>query len=88
MDYEIYTFVTAAGEFVGRKMSEDGCSYEVGMPRLFMNTAEGSGFLPGVSMTGAQNPDTAWINNVIVAVPASLETEKAWVSATSGIVLQ
>ena len=47
----------------------------------------GSGLIPGVSMTGEQDPTEAIFHMVVVAHKSSKETEEAWMSATSGIVL-
>ena len=85
---DIATIVTPAGEFVGRVKSIDGGVYVLSDPRMFMHDeTRGSGLIPGVSMTGEQSPTLATFHVVVVAHKASKETEEAWLSATSGIVL-
>lgn len=87
---DITTLVTPAGEFVGRLKSvkDDTGVYVLSDPRMFMHDDQrGSGLIPGVSMTGEQDPTEAIFHMVVVAHKSSKETEEAWMSATSGIVL-
>ena len=85
---DIVTLVTPAGEFVGRLKNKDEGTYKLTSPRMFMHDdTRGSGLIPGVSMTGQQEPDVAVFHTVIVALKSSKETIEAWTSATSGIII-
>jgi hypothetical protein len=83
----IVTIVTPAGEFVGRLKHDAPGKVTLREPLMFMNTEQGMGFLPGVSMTGIQNPKEVDFYNVVLMVEASEQTEQAWTKATSGIVI-
>lgn len=88
MERTVMVFVTAVGEIVCRiKHIDDDGKYNCINPRLFVDTENGSGFIPGVCMTGKQEPTEAIIIDPIMVVEASPETEKAWIQATSGIQL-
>ena len=88
---EVYTFVTIMGEVVGRLKEETEHGYAVESPRLFVPAPDSSagGFAPGLSMTGKQNIDQAWLNKgvVLTVVPTHHDVEAGWISATSGIVV-
>jgi len=84
---DVVTIVTPAGEFVGRLISDDDGEVVLANPQMFLNSEQGMGFLPGVSMTGKQNPETAEFRGVVVMVEASADTVQAWTKVTSGIIL-
>lgn len=88
---EVVTVVTMMGEIIGRVKEETETSVTLESPRLFVpgQDAQGGGFAPGVSMTGAQDLKEATFNKsvVLTVVPCHEAVEKGWVEQTSGLVL-
>ena len=86
---DVMTFVTMTGEIIGRLRDESPDAYTVENPRLFGQTEQGVGFVPGVCMTGKREPKTAVLNKA--AVTCVVETDdqliKAWQQQTTGLVL-
>ena len=89
---DVVTLVTMMGEVIGRLKEETTQGYLLESPRLFVpdpNNGANGGLAPGVSMTGVQEPKESHFNRgvVLTVTPTHGEIEKAWVSATSGIIL-
>ena len=88
---EVVTVVSMMGEVVGRVKEENDLSITLESPRLFVpgQDAQGGGFAPGVSMTGAQDLKEATFNKsvVLTVIPCHEAVEKGWVEQTSGLVL-
>lgn len=86
---DVYSFVTLSGEIIGRLKEEKEDRVVVSHPRVFMQTQEGAGFLPGVCMTGKKEPETAEIlkAGLIMVVESAPELAKAWQQQTSGLIL-
>ena len=86
---KVVTVVTPMGEVVGRVKEYSGESIVLENPRLFVQTQQGAGFAQGVSMTGEIDPKEVafYFSNILCIVDTSSDAEKAWIQATSGIVL-
>ena len=86
---DVVTLLTPVGEIVGRFKSQTDTRITLDSPRTFVQTEQGMGFAPGICMTGKHNIDSAEINKgmVVSMIPSSDEVEKAWMQATSGLVL-
>ena len=85
---EVVTMVTHMGEIVGRLKSNDTSFVVVEKPRLFVSAGDQSGFLPGVSATGKQNPEEVRFHNfgIITIVETEQSIIDAWIQQTTGIV--
>lgn len=85
----VYTYVTLAGEIVGRFKEEKEDRIIVGHPRVFAQTAQGAGFVPGVCLTGKKEPESVEIlkTGLIMVVETAPELVKAWQQQTSGLIL-
>lgn len=89
MNNDVVTLMTNAGEIVCRITDESADSYTLEHPRLFAQTAEGVGFVPGVCMTGINDPTELVIQKtaVLFTIPANENISKAWIQQTSGIIV-
>ena len=87
---KIVTLVTITGEIVGRLVEINGESIVLESPRLFVQTQQGAGFAQGVSMTGQTEPKEAafYLKGVLCVLDTDPDAAKAWVKATSGLILQ
>ena len=85
----VVTLVTFAGEVVGRVKEITGESVVLESPRLFVQTQQGAGFAQGVSMTGESEPKEVafYLNSILCVLDADAEASKAWVQATTGLVV-
>jgi len=86
---DIMTFCTITGEIIGRLKEENDTSYVVENPRLFGQSEQGVGFVPGVCMTGKREPSEATLNKAMISCVVETDENivKAWQQQTSGIVL-
>lgn len=85
---EIVCVVTPNGDIIG-KLTELYDSYvKVKDPRGFVQTPEGVGFAPSVSMGCEHEPSTVFLNGamIITITKAHPEIVKAWRQQTSGLV--
>jgi hypothetical protein len=84
----VVTVMTAVGEYIGRlDRIEDGVVY-VDNPRLIVKGPDGEiGFGRGVCMSAIENPPNVAFSDVIFTVVTNESFERAWIEATSGIVL-
>jgi len=84
---EIVTFVTSMGEIIGRLKSFEEGFYVVEDARIFVQTEQGAGFAPGISMTGGAE-SLVRINSqlFLTVVKANEQAAAAWRQQTSGIV--
>lgn len=85
----VMTIMTSFGEVIGRIKENTDSQVVVESPRLFAQTAEGVGFVPGVCMTGAKNPAeiTFQKSNIIFITECDSMIEKSWIQQTSGLVM-
>lgn len=86
---DVVTVLTPVGEIVGRYKEKDDGGITLESPRTFVQTEQGMGFAPGISMTGAPNTKEAKVyrNMIVAIVESSDEVEKAWLQATTGLVI-
>lgn len=85
---DIVTVMTGVGEYIARLDRIDAGSIDVQDPRLIVRGEDGQiGFGRGVCMSAVENPKTLTFTDVIFVVPTNQSFEKAWVEATSGIII-
>lgn len=84
----VVTVMTTVGEYIGRlEKFEDGNVY-VDNPRLIVKSPDGDiGFGRGVCMSAIENPRNVVFNDVLFVVPTNESFEKAWIEASSGIII-
>lgn len=89
MKNDVVVVVTNMGEVIGRLQKETEDYVVLSMPRLFIQTGEQAGFVPGVSACGQENPSegTFFKSSVVTICHAREEIASAWSQQTSGIVL-
>lgn len=85
---EIVCVVTPNGDIIGKLLELDESYVKVGDPRGFIQTQEGVGFAPSVSMGCEHEPTEVKLNSsmIITITKTHPEIEKAWRQQTSGIV--
>ena len=85
---EIVCVVTPNGDIIGKLLELDESYVKVGDPRGFIQTQEGVGFAPSVSMGCAHEPSEVVINGtmIITITKSHEEIVKAWRQQTSGLV--
>jgi len=85
---DIVTIMTGVGEYIARLDRIDAGSIHVQDPRLIVKSPDGQiGFGRGVCMSAVENPKTLTFTDVIFVVPTNESFEKAWIEATSGIIV-
>lgn len=85
---DIVTVMTGVGEYIARLDRIDNGSVYVQDPRLIVKSPEGQiGFGRGVCMSAIENPKELVFTDVIFVVQTNESFEKAWVEATSGIIV-
>ena len=85
---DIVTVMTGVGEYIARLDRIDAGSIDVQNPRLIVRGEDGQiGFGRGVCMSAVENPKTLTFTDVIFVVPTNESFEKAWIEATSGIIV-
>lgn len=87
---EVVTLITNMGEIIGRLKTYDDDGVTLINPRLFVNSQEGMGFMPSLSMTSEPQPEEAVFNKtaIITVLKTQEDVEKAWRQAVSGIIVQ
>lgn len=88
---EVVTIATIMGEIVGRLKENTDSVYTLEHPRMFVQTAEGAGYAPGITMTGDQGHDLKEVSfnkSLVLAMTKTNENaKKAWIQSTSGLIL-
>ena len=85
---DIVTVMTGVGEYIARFDRIDAGAVHVQDPRLIVRGEDGTiGFGRGVCMSAVENPKTLTFSDVIFTVPTNESFEKAWIEATSGIII-
>lgn len=86
---DIVAVVNMAGEYVGRLGEQTDQYLDITSPRMVVNGPEGMGFAHGVCVTGQHEPESVrfFTAGVVFITPVNDEIEKAYVTATSGIIL-
>ena len=83
---DIITVMTLTGEFVGKFVSNDN-GLELEDPRLVVQSPEGKmGFARGICQTGVENPTDIVFDHFIFITSSNEDVQKAYRTATSGIV--
>ena len=85
---DIVTVVAATGEYVGQLVKIDETGIELKRPRMITFEGESMGFARGIAATGTVDPESIIILAPIFMTATDDEVAKAWLSATSGIILQ
>ena len=85
---EIVCVVTPNGDIIGKLVHQSDSFVRLGDPRGFIQTQEGVGFAPSVSMGCEHDPTEVCLNMsmIITVTKAHPEIVKAWRQQTSGIV--
>ena len=86
---EVVTLITNVGEIVGRLKSYDDNTVTVINPRLFIQSEQGTGFLPTIGVTAEREPEELVFqrNSILTVIKTFDEVAKAWQQSVSGIVL-
>ena len=89
---DIVTVVALTGEFVGRVKEQTDQYITLEHPRMFVQTEQGAGFGPGVSITGTSGDDLKEasfnLNCVLTVIRSDDGAASAWVQSTSGLILK
>ena len=85
---DIVTIMTGIGEYIGKYVETNEGTVVADNPRLIVQDPEGNiGFGRGVCMSAIENPKNLTFNDVLFVVPTNESFEKAWIEATSGIII-
>ena len=86
---EVVTLITNVGEIVGRLKSYDDNTVTVINPRLFIQSEQGTGFLPTIGITAEREPEELvfQLGSILTVIKTFDEVAKAWQQSVSGIVL-
>ena len=86
---DVVSVVNMAGEYVGRIKEESSNKLILENPRMVVNGDQGMGFARGICVTGQESPtEVAFYTAGIVFVPpVNADIEKAYIAATSGIII-
>jgi len=86
---EVVTLITNVGEIVGRLKSYDDNTVTVINPRLFIQSEQGTGFLPTIGITAEREPEELVFqrNSILTVIKTFDDVAKAWQQSVSGIVL-
>lgn len=86
---DVVAVVNMAGEYVGRLKDEGAEKLILANPRMVVNGEHGLGFAHGICVTGEHNPNTVafYTAGIVFVTPVNAEIEKAYVQATSGIII-
>jgi len=84
---DVVTVVTISGEYVGKLKDQGEGTLTLSDPRMLIQNESGMGFAAGIAVTGEQNPTEVTFAQYVFVVPTNIEVEKAYRSATSGIII-
>lgn len=85
---DIVTVMTSVGEYIGRLEGFGSNGVTLQDPRLIVRGEDGQiGFGRGVCMSAVENPPKVTFGDTIFTVRTNESFEKAWVEATSGIIV-
>ena len=86
---EVVTLITNVGEIVGLLKSYDDNTVTVINPRLFIQSEQGTGFLPTIGVTAEREPEELvfQLGSILTVIKTFDEVAKAWQQSVSGIVL-
>ena len=84
---DIVTVITLAGEFVGKFVSNDDAGLALEDPRMVVQSQDGQmGFARGICQTGVENPTDIVFDHFIFITSSNEDVQKAYRTATAGIV--
>jgi len=85
----VVSLVTLTGEFVGKFEEETDASIVIKDPRMLVHGEQGMGFAHGVCATGKANVDSVsfYTGGTVFMTETNEDVEKAYIQATSGIVV-
>lgn len=87
---DIVTVLSSLGtEYVGKFISMDENGIVLKKPKLISMSEQGMGFAGGIAMTGVADPEQVLINlsQIVFITETNEPVQKAYVEATSGIIL-
>lgn len=84
----VVTVMTSIGEYIGRLNKIEDGAVHLDNPRLIVRGEDGQiGFGRGVCMSAIENPPSVAFTEALFVVPTNESFEKAWIEATSGIIV-
>lgn len=84
----VVTVMTSVGEYIARLDFIDPTGVHVEKPRLIVRSEDGQiGFGRGVCMSAIENTPNMCFRDCIFVTPCNESFERAWVEATSGIII-
>jgi len=85
---DIVTVMSSIGEYIGKFNSYIDGGVSIDDPRLIVRDQDGKvGFGRGVCMSALENPSNVVFGDIIFVVKTNETFEKAWIEATSGIIV-
>lgn len=86
---DVVSVITNAGEYVGKFKDESGSTFTVTKPKMLIQGEGGVGFARGICVTGKEDAAelTFQKTGIVFTTPTSDIVEKAFVEATTSIVL-
>ena len=85
---DVVTVMTSVGEYVAKFVKIEDGGVHVRDPRLIVKSPEGEiGFGRGVCMSAVENPRELIFSDCIFVVRSNESFEKAYIEATSGILI-
>ncbi len=86
---DVVSVITNAGEYVGRFKDECDSTFTVTKPKMLISGEGGVGFARGICVTGKDDAAelTFQKTGIVFTTPTSDVVEKAFIEATTSIVL-
>jgi len=86
---DVVSVVTNAGEYVGKFKDESADAFTITKPKMLISGENGVGFAQGICVTGETDAAelTFYKTGIVFVTPTSSIVEKAFVEATTSIVL-
>lgn len=85
----VVSLVTLTGEFVGKFDEETSTGIVLTKPRMLVHGEQGMGFAHGVCATGKADVESVsfYTGGIVLMTESNDDIEKAYIQATSGIVI-
>lgn len=84
---DVITVVAMSGEYVGKLKEKTEGTITLKDPRMLVHNEQGMGFAHGIAVTGLADPREVTFQTYVFATETNEEVQKAYTSATSGIIL-
>jgi len=86
---DVVSVITNAGEYVGKFKDESASTFTVTKPKMLIQGEGGVGFARGICVTGKEDAEELVFQKtgIVFTTPTSDIVEKAFVEATTSIVL-